>query len=114
MWLEDGETDAGLGGSANMLGRNKLGCQDPQCVCELAKEFARGEEAAKIIRRGRMVIRPSIDVSEISRRAESDPGSRDTDGIPVRIVNGRGGRLTENDMGSGAKRGVRSMLADSE
>ena len=39
-----------------------------------------------------MVRRAGNDVAEIRRRrAESDPGSRDINGIPVRIVNGRQG-----------------------
>ena len=72
-----------------MLGRNQLGRQDSQCVCEQVGEFLRGGEVAKSLRTGRMVRRAIIAISDIRMRSESDPRSRKNEGgIPVRIING--------------------------
>ena len=79
--------EADLGELANMFARNQLGFQDPKCVCDQVKEFARGGEAAKSRRNGQMVRMAIIDIAEIGRRAESDPRSMYIDGIPVRVVN---------------------------
>ena len=60
------------------------------------KEFARGTDAVRSLRNGRLTGRASIDIAEIWRRANGNPRSREPTRrrISVRIANEwRGGDL---------------------
>ena len=104
--IEDEEIEGDLCELANMFGRNQLGCQESQCACGEANEFARGEEVAGSLLSGRMVRRSIIDMDAIRRRSESDLRSRrKEDGISTRIINGRRGE----DLVNMAKKTGREM-----
>ena len=96
-WLEDAEIEMDLRELVNMFGRDQVGCQDRRCACGQVNEFARGEEIAKSLRNGRIVMRSGVDIAEIRRMAESDRRRRrEGDGIPVRIIDGwNGANLTK-------------------